>query len=65
MPIKEGDKIKLKTGEIAIISEVLKANVAYIAEIFLKESGVSVDQISHDDIVSVFEEIERPLGKAI
>ena len=63
--IKEGDKIKLTTGEIAIISEVLEENVAYIAEIFLKEGGVSIDQISLNDIASIFEEIERPVAQAI
>ena len=63
--IKEGDKIKLTTGEIAIISEVLEENVAYIAEIFVKEGGVSIDQISHNDIASIFEEIERHVAQAI
>jgi len=63
--VKEGDKIKLITGEIAVISEVLEENVAYIAEIFVKAGGVSIDQISHNDIVSIFEEIERPVAQAI
>ena len=63
--IKEGDKIKLTTGEIAVISEVLDENVAYIAEIFLKDGGVSIDQIRHNDIASIFEEIERPVAKAV
>jgi len=63
--IKEGDKIKLATGEIAVISEVLEENVAYIAEIFVKGGGVSIDQIWHNDIASIFEEIERPLAQAI
>ena len=38
--VKEGDKIKLITGEIAIISEVLDENVAYIAEIFVLKKAV-------------------------
>ena len=63
--IKEGDKIKLTTGEIAVISEVLEENVAYIAEIFVKKGGVSIDQISYNDIASIFEEIERPVAQAI
>jgi len=28
--IKEGDKIRLKTGEIALVAEVLEAGVMYI-----------------------------------
>jgi len=63
--IKEGDKIKLITGEIAIISEVLEENVAYIAEIFAKDGGGSIEQIYHNDIASIFEEIERPVAQAI
>ena len=63
--VNEGDKIRLKTGEIAIISEVLEVGVAYIAEILKKGGGVSIEQISRDDIASVFEEIERSLAKAI
>jgi len=63
--IKEYDKIKLKTGEIARIAEVLENGVAYVAEILKKGGGVSIEQISHQDIASVFEEIERPIGKAV
>ena len=63
--IHEGDKVKLITGEIALIDEVLEPNVAYIAGIFKKGGGVSVDQISYQDIYSVFEEVERPLAHAV
>ena len=63
--INEGDKIKLVTGEIAIISEVLESNVAYIAEVFSKKGGISIKQINQDDIISVFEEIEHPLSVSI
>ena len=63
--IKEGDKVKLITGEIAVISEVLEDKTAYIAEIFKKEGGISIDQISYEDIASVFEEVERPIVKAM
>ena len=63
--INEGDKIRLITGEIARIAEVLKADAAYIAEIFKKEGGVTVDQINHRDIESVFIETEQPLAKVL
>jgi len=62
--IKEGDRIKLKTGEIASIDEVLEENVAYIAGVF-KKSGLSVEQVFYKDIASVFEEVERPLPEAV
>ena len=63
--IKEGDKVKLHTDEIAIISEVLENDVAYIAEVFLKKGGISIEQISQKDIISVFEEIEHPIPISI
>jgi hypothetical protein len=59
--IKEGDKIKLKTGEIALVSEVLAENEAYIAEVFDKNGGVSVEQILQNEISSVFVEMEQPV----
>jgi hypothetical protein len=64
--IKEGDKIKLKTGEIAVISEVLEEDVAYVAEVFRKngEFAVIIDHIKHGEIASVFVEVEKPLVSA-
>jgi hypothetical protein len=61
--IKEYDKVRLKTGEIARISEVLEAGVAYIVEIIRKSGGfsVTIDQIKHDEIQSVFVETEKPV----
>jgi len=45
--IKEEDKTKLKTGETALVSEVLEADVMYIAEIFTKDGDVSIiDHVS-------------------
>ena len=63
--IKEGDKIKLKTGEIALVSEVLSEDKAYVAEVFSKNGDVSVEQLLQQEIASVFIETEYPLGKAI
>ena len=62
--INEYDKVRLTTGEIARISEVLEDGVAYIAEIFRKneEFSITVEQIRHDDIKSVFDVIERPIS---
>lgn len=61
--IKECDKVKLKTGELAKISEVLKEGSDYIAEIFRANGRVEVDQISYNDISSVFIEVEHPLAR--
>jgi len=63
--IKEGDKIKLETGEIALISEVLAENEAYVAEVFSKDGDVSIEQILQQEIASVFVETEHQLKKAI
>ena len=62
--IHECDKVRLKTGEIARISEVLEAGVAYIAEIFRKNGdfAITIDQINHNDIESIFIETETPLA---
>jgi len=61
--IKEYDKVRLKTGEIARISEVLEDGVAYIAEIIRRNGdfSVSIEQIKQTDISSVFVETEKPI----
>ena len=63
--IQEGSKIKLVTGEIALVSEVLQSGAAYVAEVFKQGGGVSVDPICQDDIESVFVETEHLLRAAI
>lgn len=57
--VKEGSKIKLITGEIALISEVLEGGKAYIVEVFHKGGGVSIEQILQREIASVFVETEH------
>jgi hypothetical protein len=59
--INEGDKIKLKTGEIAIVSEIIEDSKAYIAEVFKAKGGVSVEQILYNEIASIFKEFEHSL----
>ena len=63
--VQEYDKVKLVTGEVARISEVLEEGVAYIADIFKKDGGISVEQIAYNDIASVFKEIEYPISRAV
>ena len=62
--IKEHDKVKLMTGEIARISEVLKAEVAFVAEVYKEDGGVSVEPINIEDIKSVFTETETLIAHA-
>ncbi len=63
--IHEGDKVRLKSGEIARIAEVLAQGKMYIGEIIRADKHVEIDHVAHEDIFSVFEEIERPLTKAV
>ena len=62
--IQEFTKVRLKTGEIAHIVEVLQQDVAYVAEIVRKngEFTVSVEQVLHEEIESVFTEVETALA---
>jgi hypothetical protein len=64
--IHEYAKVRLKTGEIAHIVEILKPNAAYVAEVVRKngEFSVSIEQLLHDEIASVFTETETPLAQA-
>ena len=62
--IQEYDKIRLKTGEIGRILEILSED-AYMAEIFLKGGEIDTTEIKRDDIVSVFIETEQPIAQAI
>ena len=62
--IKEGQKIKIRTGEIGRIAEVFKGGEAFVAEIFRK-SGLSVETIKYEDIASVFIETEKPTSSAV
>ena len=65
--IQEGDKVRLTTGEIARISEILGGGAAYIAEIYRKSDdfGITIDTVKSDDIRSVFVETEKLLAPAV
>ncbi len=62
--IKECDKIRLKTGLLASVSEVLGNGTAFIIEYFTDNGEFTTDQVTRDDIVSVFVETEQPLATA-
>ena len=61
MSIKEGQKIKLRTNEIARIVEVYKDGEAFEAEIFKSFGGIVVETIKPKDIASVYVENEIPM----
>jgi hypothetical protein len=63
--IKEYDKVRLKTGCVARISEVLEPEKLYIGELVEKSGRVSVEHILQEDIASVFVEVETPLKSAV
>ncbi len=59
--INEGDKVRLKDGRIALISEVQGGGAAFIVEAFGKDGHVHVDPITRSEIASIFVETEHPL----
>ena len=63
--INEYDKVKLRTGEIARIVEVLEQGKMYIGEIIRADRSVEVEHIAFTDIVSVFVETETPVLHAM
>jgi len=64
--IKLYDKIKLKTGEIARVVEVLKngTEIGYIVDIE-EDDDYRTETIFIDDIKSIFIENEVPLRNAV
>lgn len=57
---KEYAKIRLKTGEVARIVEIMEPNVAFMAEVAKKQGGFTTDTFKISDIASVFIETEEP-----
>jgi ribosomal protein L14E/L6E/L27E len=55
--------VKLKNGKRACIVEILEQGKAYIADVEIAKDDYETEQISHDDIASVFIEIEKPLSE--
>ena len=58
--IKEYDKIRLLTGEIARVLEIFDPK-SFLIEVPRKSGGVDTTEISLSDIKSRFVEIEEPL----
>jgi hypothetical protein len=60
MMIKEYDKIRLKTGELARIVEVLDTDV-FLAEVATKTGDINTTEIYKKDISAKIVEVEQPL----
>ena len=58
MKISEGQKIKLKTGEMARVADVLKGGEAFMVEVFAKSGGIRIETIWPSHIASIFVESE-------
>ena len=62
MHIFEGDKVRLRTGEMAWVSEVLGKGDVYIVEVIQKNGNARIAQIERASIVAKLVEIEQPLS---
>ena len=62
--IKQFQKVRLKTGEEAIIVEILEQNKAFLADVEKGVGEYETDEIRYEDIKSVFVETELPLETA-
>ena len=58
-------KVELKTGETAVIVEILKVGEAFLADIEKGEQEYETDEIRIEDIKSVFVETKIPLVSAV
>lgn len=61
MIIKEFQKVRLKTGEKAVIVEVLQENKVFLADVEKGEDDFENDEINFNDIASIFIETEAPV----
>lgn len=59
--IKQFQKVRLKTGEEAVIVEILEENRVFLADVEKSEGDYETDEIHYDDIKSVFIETEQLL----
>ena len=56
--------VRLTSGKRATIVEILEQGKAYMADIEIAEGDFETEQISQEDIASVFVEVEQPFEKA-
>ena len=63
--IKQYQKVRLKTGEEAVIVEILEQDKAFIADVEKGDGEYKTDEIRSEDIKSVFVEVETPLAEAV
>ena len=56
MVIEEFDKVKLKTGEIAYIADILKAGIAYVVDVDKSDGSIETRIIEKTDIEKVLKD---------
>ena len=61
--VKQYDKIRMKTGQKACIVEVLGNGAAFIVDYIGDDGDTETADITPDDIVSVFVEVEHPFER--
>jgi len=59
--IKQFQKIRLKTGEEAVIIEILEQDKFFLADIEKSDGEYETDEIRYEDIKSIFIETEQVL----
>jgi len=59
--LKEFDKIRLNTGEIATILEIFDPT-SFLVEVFKETGGIETPEIKLSDIKSKFVEYEEPIN---
>ena len=64
MSIQLYDKVKLRTGKIVKIVEVLGGGAVFVVEMYKDGEGLTIEQIYFEDILSVIKEVEYPLAHA-
>ena len=62
--ITENSKVRLVTGEIAHIDEILEQDKMYVGVVYGKNGKPSVSHIANVDISTVFVETEHPYTPA-
>ena len=58
--INQFQKVRLRTGDLAVVVEILEQNRAFLVDIQKGEDSFETDEIRDCDIESVFIEVEQP-----
>jgi hypothetical protein len=61
--IDQYQTVRLKNGKRACVVEILEQGRAYIVDVEIAKDDYETEQISYNDIASVYIEIEKPLSE--